>query len=344
VWHAGVEARFSVPARSHTSVSAAPAAVPPTEHTHTLLNSRTLLRKRQVLMESILARVHLRGLRDRFWSIVPLTPAYDCSPLLFNHSEPRSAPHETCHICVLTVDTPPQARPISPPDKLSGQTHYSCYVDFDRRMYQILWTNTIQYPNLSRFPVVDGTVLPVTLSDTMAKVLAASVLLNYGTDGSIRCSHLEPLPIVNIAHPNTTSRRRIQHEFAMLKEMQRLSLPVPLFGDEPLSDGEGIFGYRMELLAPIDLSDLVAVAEDLRAIVDRVHECGCSHGDLNPSNIMRNASGNLVLIDPSFAGPLGKQIPDYVASPQYEGNVFCTAADDKYMNMFFGCGAEKRTR
>jgi hypothetical protein len=30
------------------------------------LNSRTLLRKRQVLMDSILARVHLRGLRDRF--------------------------------------------------------------------------------------------------------------------------------------------------------------------------------------------------------------------------------------------------------------------------------------
>lgn len=165
----------------------------------------------------------------------------------------------------------------------------------------------MQYPSLSLFPRIDATVHLVALSDAMAKVSAASVLLNYGTDGCIRCSHLEPLPIIKISHPNKTSRIRIQHESKMLKEMKRYSLPVPSFGNEPLIDDEGIFGYRMELLSPIDFSDLGAVSDDLKAIIDRVHDCGFSHGDLNPSNIMRNGSGSLVIIDPSFSGPLGQQ-------------------------------------
>jgi hypothetical protein len=197
----------------------------------------------------------------------------------------------------------------------------------------------MQYPSLSIFPRIDVTVHSVALSDAMAKVLAASVLLNHCTDGCIRCSHLEPLPIIKISHPNKTSRLRIQHEFKMLKEMKRYSLPVPSFGNEPLIDDEGIFGYRMELLSPIDFSGLGAVSDDLKAIIDRVHDCEFSHGDLNPSN-MRNGSRSLVIIDPSFSGPLGQQIPDYIQSPQHESSVFSTTADEGYMKRFFSLTAE----
>lgn len=120
----------------------------------------------------------------------------------------------------------------------------------------------------------------------------------------------------------------------MLKEMKRRSLPVPSFGKEPLIDEEGIFGYRMELLLPIDLYDLEAVSEELGAIIDRVHGCELSHGDLNPSDIVRNASGDIVFIDPRFAGPIGQEIP-YDISLQHEGNVFCTTTDEKHMAMLF---------
>lgn len=208
-------------------------------------------------------------------------------------------------------------------------------------MHEIQWTNTAQYPNLSSFPEFDGTSNKVTLSDAMAKAFAASTLINYGTDGCIRCSHVEPLPIIKLAHPNRLSRLRIRHEFEMLKEMKRCSLPVPTFGTEPLIDGDGIFGYRMERLLPIKFSNLKAVSQDVRAVVNRLHDCGFSHGDLNPSNVMQNGNGNLVLIDPSLSGPLGEHIPDHIPWLQYESTLFCTTTDEKYLKMYFGCDLDR---
>ena len=282
-------------------------------------------------MDTIVTHTHLRVLWDYLTRFtLSLTPAQE-------YSSACSSPLKACHSCVLTLDAPSQAQPISPPVNAAGKSQYSYYVDFQSRIYQIYWTNTLQHPNLSRFPTIDGTAHLVMLSDKMAKVWAASKLLNYGTDGCIRCLHLEPLPIIKIAHPNRLSRLRVQHEFEMLKEMKHCSLPIPSFGHEPLIDDEGIFGYRMELLFPIDFSDVSAVSEDLKAIVSRVHDCGFSHGDLNPSNVMRNSSGSLVLIDPSFSGPNGRLVPDHIPSSQYKGTTFCTTTDEEYLKMFFGC-------
>lgn len=169
----------------------------------------------------------------------------------------------------------------------------------------------------------------------MAKAYAESVYVNYGTDGCVRCSHLEPLPIIKLAHPNKISRLRIQHEFDMLKEMRRHSLPVPIFDDNPMLDDEGVFGYRMEQLFPIDFSNTQAISDDLKTLVNQVHESGFSHGDLNPSNVMRNSNGSLVLIDPSRGGPLGQGVPHYIPSYQYEGTVFSTTTDEKYLKKYF---------
>ncbi|GAB1735531.1 hypothetical protein NU219Hw_g4109t1 [Hortaea werneckii] len=246
----------------------------------------------------------------------------------------RSPSSEPCHYCGLTVNAPSSANPISPPDGVAGEPYY-CYVDFQRRIYEVSWTNKAQYPDLSSFPEVEGTVHTVPLSDEVTKAFAESVLLNYGTDGCVRCSHLEPLPIIKLAHPNNLSRLRIQHEFEMLKEMRRHSLPVPIFDDNPMIDKEGIFGYRMEQLFPIDLSNTQAISDDLKTIVSQLHSSGFSHGDLNPSNVMRNGNGSLVLIDPSRGGPLGQVVPHYVPSYQYEGTIFSTTTDEKYLKMYF---------
>ncbi|RMY76148.1 hypothetical protein D0864_09705 [Hortaea werneckii] len=191
------------------------------------------------------------------------------------------------------------------------------------------------YPNLSSFPEVEGTVHKVPLSEEVAKAFAESVFLNYGTDGCVRCSHLEPLPIIKLAHPNKLARLRIQHEFDMLKEMRRHSLPVPIFDDNPMIDNEGVFGYRMKQLYPIDFSNTQVISDDLKTLVNQVHDSGFSHGDLNPSNVMRNGNGSLILIDPSRGGPLGQEVPHYVPSYQYEGTVFSTTTDEKYLKKYF---------
>lgn len=196
------------------------------------------------------------------------------------------------------------------------------------------------YPDLAHFPSLqEGTTYePVPLSPPIAELFASSTLLNHGVDGCIRCTHSsnEQLPIVKIALPRQISRARVQYEIEMLQEMKRYSIPVPAFDPVPLVDEEGgIFGYRMEKLFSLDFKNLGSVAEELRDIVDRLHECGFSHGDLNPSNVMRDGRGRLVLIDPSFSGRLGEVVPSHVPWWQYEGSVFSTTTDEKYLKQFF---------
>ncbi|KAI7282545.1 hypothetical protein KC345_g3414 [Hortaea werneckii] len=121
----------------------------------------------------------------------------------------------------------------------------------------------------------------------------------------------------------------------MLKKMRRHSLPVPIFDDNPMIDNEGIFGYRMEQLFSIDFSNTQAISDDLKTLVNQVHDSGFSHGDLHPSNVMRNGNGSLVLIDPSRGGPLGQEVPHYIPSYQYEGTVFSTTTDEEYLKRYF---------
>lgn len=194
------------------------------------------------------------------------------------------------------------------------------------------------YPDLAHFPSLQGTCKLVPLSAPIAELFASSTLLNHGVDGCIRYTHssTEQLPIVKIALPRQISRARVQYEIEMLKEMKRCGIPVPAFDAMPLVDLEGsIYGYRMEKLFSLDFKNLGSVAKELREIVGRLHECGFSHGDLNPSNVMRDGSGRLVLIDPSFSGKIGEVVPSHVPWWQYEGSVFSTTTDEKYLKQFF---------
>lgn len=249
---------------------------------------------------------------------------------------------KSCNICSLASPNPPQARPISAPFTPDTNKDLStCFIEFANKVYQIYWKEpSTQYPDLTNFPSLqkDTTSKPILLSPPIAKLFASSTLLNHGVDGCIRCTHsdTEKLPIVKIALPRQISRARVQYEIAMLKEMKRCGIPVPEFDAMPLVDAEGgVFGYRMEKLFSLDFKNLGSVKEELREIVERLHECGFSHGDLNPSNVMRDGRGRLVLIDPSFSGKIGEVVPSHVPSWQYEGSVFSTTTDEKYLKQFF---------
>lgn len=247
----------------------------------------------------------------------------------------------SCTICSLASPNPPQALPISAPFTPDTNENLStCFIEFANKIHQIYWKEpSTQYPNLSNFPSLqEGTTSnPVLLSPPIAELFASSTLLNHGVDGCIRCSHdTELLPIVKIALPRQISRARVQYEIAMLQEMKRCGIPLPEFDAVPLVDLEGsVFGYRMEKLFGLDFKNLGSVKEELREIVDRLHESGFSHGDLNPSNVMRDGSGRLVLIDPSFSGKIGEVVPSHVPWWQYEGSVFSTTTDEKYLKQFF---------
>lgn len=248
---------------------------------------------------------------------------------------------KSCTICSPASPNPPQALPISAPFVSDTNKDLStCFIEFANKIYQIYWKEpSTQYPNLSNFPSLqEGTTYkPILLTPPIAELFASSTLLNYGVDGCIRCTHdTEQLPIVKIALPRQISRARVQYEISMLKEMKRCGIPLPEFDSTPLMDAEGdIFGYRMEKLFPLDFKALGSVAKELREIVDRLHECGFSHGDLNPSNVMRDGRGRLVLIDLSFSGKIGEDIPGHVPEWQYEGGVFSTTTDEKYLEKFF---------
>lgn len=247
----------------------------------------------------------------------------------------------SCTICSLPSPNPPQALPISAPFTPDTNENLStCFIEFANKIYQIYWSEpSTQYPDLTNFPSLqEGTTSkPILLSPPIAELFASSTLLNHGVDGCIRCTHaIELLPIVKIALPRQISRARVQYEIAMLKEIQRCGIPVPAFDPVPLVDAEGgVFGYRMEKLFSLDFKNLGSVAKELREIVDRLHECGFSHGDLNPSNVMRDGRGRVVLIDTSFSGRLGEVVPSHVPSWQYKGSVFSTTTDEKYLKQFF---------
>lgn len=288
-------------------------------------------------MDTILPHTHIRALRDwlehlRDW----LEHLRGPGSLQADKSVIVRKGVKFCNFCLHAPDNHSQAQPISAPFSEDDEETSSCFVEFKSGLYQIYWENSIQYPKLDRFPLLEGRCRPVDLSPSMEKIFASSTTINYGVDGYIRCSHNGPLPILKIAHPRPVSRARLQHEIEMLQEMKRHQIPVPLFDPTPLVDTEGIYGYRMEKLSPLDFNDLGAVSMELRQIVARMHDCGYSHGDLTPSNVMRDGNGSVVLIDPSFSGRLGEPTPTHIPSWQYEGSVFCTTTDDRYLQQFFG--------
>lgn len=194
----------------------------------------------------------------------------------------------------------------------------------------------MQYPDLSRFPDVDDTIvdLPI-MSPAMARMWRESTFVDYGTDSCIRCTHNGLYHIVKFAHPNKAARARLQYEFYILGKIAQSSIPTPKFNPEPLIDEGGLYAYRMEGLDKFSAPELKYHSKDIESLLDRIHEQGFSHGDLTPSNIMRNEEGRAVLIDFSLSGFIGTSIPDHIPPWVYQSDVFHERLDRERFERFF---------
>ncbi|KAH9826837.1 kinase-like domain protein [Teratosphaeria destructans] len=164
----------------------------------------------------------------------------------------------------------------------------------------------------------------------MAKVWAESVFHGYGSNACIRSRHHDRFPIVKLTHPHTAARHLIQHEFRRLKELATTQVPIPQFDEHPLEDEDGVFAYSMELLhrIPYEESKSASYAREVEDMVTLLHEQGFAHGDLSPSNVMRNSQGRLVSIDFGFTGRLGQDVPACVPRWVYRDDTVHARGDD----------------
>lgn len=184
--------------------------------------------------------------------------------------------------------------------------------------------------------MVDNAVVnAVSVSCAMAETWAESTLVDYGADACIRCTHADDLPMIKIALPDKTARLRLRYEFDITRQLADGSLPVAKVGTDPLIDGDGMYGYRLEALRKITACELNRYSEKTRAAISYFHTEGFSHGDLSPSNVMRNYKDDVVLIDCGFSGLIGTEIPDHIPQWVYEGNVFQPKADEIKLLKFF---------
>ncbi len=97
-------------------------------------------------------------------------------------------------------------------------------------------------------------------------------------------------------------KARILQEFQVLHALDRAGIGVPIvYGFDP--DRNSLTVERIEGKQLRDISrtgTFPDILNDLISIVDRMHRCDISHGDLTLSNIMINRNGELLLIDPSM--------------------------------------------
>ncbi|KAK5702446.1 hypothetical protein LTR17_022301 [Elasticomyces elasticus] len=118
--------------------------------------------------------------------------------------------------------------------------------------------------------------------------------------------------------------------------MSDRSLPVPKYDSEPLIDKEGIYGYRMQKLHPLDFEKTGQYLSQVAAVLDKVHAMQFSIGDLHPGNVMLNDNGDIILIDLSYAGRLDHAIPPHIPEHVYgEALIFNCDADQQRLMTYF---------
>lgn len=148
---------------------------------------------------------------------------------------------------------------------------------------------------------------------------------------------------VKLAHPTIDARARIQHEYEMIQQVASQSLPVPKSVCQPLSDAQGVFGYRLELLTPLTLSELECRQDEVKNAINLFHEAGFCHGDLSMSNIMKDMHGDIRLIDFGFAGSTGHPVPSWMPKWVYQASpVLTTTSNLRVLAELFPYGRRKR--
>jgi hypothetical protein len=228
----------------------------------------------------------------------------------------------------------PRARRISPPTPGPSQNEYWSYIDFQGCLYRMSWIGSARSPSLANFPTGFDVEL-VRLSKDAAYTWWHSELLGYGADSFIR-EDFNAFPVIKLAHPESLSRQRLEHEFRMLQSMSKHhSLPVPRSCPLPLIDSGGIYGYRMERLFQLDLERTLQYYEGVKGALRQVHDAVFALGDLHPGNTMLNEKDELIFIDIAHAGKVGERIPACVPADLYQLPAFHTEPDHQRLADFF---------
>jgi serine/threonine protein kinase len=69
--------------------------------------------------------------------------------------------------------------------------------------------------------------------------------------------------------------------------------------------------------------------------IKQIHEKGVVHNDFHPMNVMRNAQGQLVVIDFGRSGRVGDKISMEKRSPWWPAELYSFEADHVSLNKFF---------
>ncbi len=226
-----------------------------------------------------------------------------------------------------------EAKPITLPQSVSVPESYRCVVDYNHQPFSITWHGSSEYPDLTTFPFLQNVnVSSIYQNPNLATIWRESTLLDYGSHASIRITKHCQFPILKLAHSDELSTRLLQHEFDILPELKTLKLPVVEFDEQPILDNGVTSGYRMKRLSKLDQSDLSSRADDIRQTLDRLHTAGFSHGDFSPSNIMKDESDRVTLIDFSFAGRLGTAVPSFFPPWVYTAGIYNIDSDLEAFN------------
>ena len=220
------------------------------------------------------------------------------------------------------------AYPITPPYATSSN-HYACGVDYHRKEYVVGWSGPWQTPSLVGFPHIEGLAIKeVYQSVERQRCWQHSTLLAYGSYAYVRVFD-EPsdFPILKMSHNGDAKRLFIRNEFEILKSLN--SLPVVRVQRDPISDERGLFGFRMQELYGIDVGELAKRLDELEEAIKTVHRAGIVINDVSISNIMRDAEGNIRLIDFGFAGRVGHKVPAYFPPWKSQQPFFSIETDTK---------------
>jgi serine/threonine protein kinase len=217
---------------------------------------------------------------------------------------------------------------VSPPLPAACRGSFKCYVEAEGHMYEVFWEGSQCYPDF------DSVALrPVKMSDEMALTWSHSNFVDFGSNAVVRECNEGDFMIVKIAHPTAEARQLIQHEYDFMRNLA--GLPAPKVDPQPLTDHDGIYGFRMEYLWKIDFQELHGRGNEVWEAVGALHGKGMCHGDLSPSNVMSDKEGRLVLIDFSFSGFIGQDLPAYIPTWVYGSRIFNRKTDLQRFDRFF---------
>jgi serine/threonine protein kinase len=184
-------------------------------------------------------------------------------------------------------------------------------------------------------PEMDLVIRDLQFSDTKSDLWRRSTLLGYGSDACVRLEGDTEFPVIKFAHPKLEHRQRIQDEFEVMRILSHLKF-VAKTSPEPLTDEEGILGFRLELLDKVEMEEATARKDETMTLLAELHRAGYCHGDLQFRNVMKRKDGELVLIDFGYAGALGRAVPDHVPRYMNRHRVYRAQPDLEHVQRFMG--------